>query len=163
LRAQRMFACVSNIESLVCIFICRLVSRAQHVSACVPARIKFQACLSMVLQRAEWVSSCVGLHQELSVSATRVCAYWELHKYLHVLVCIEGWAWFSKFGPVSRGEKLSACVGAHLGLAMIQHVLNCIGSWACVCTRHHILRAGYATSCVLMCRKAGSCYMEWSV
>jgi hypothetical protein len=46
---------------------------------------------------------------------------------------------------------------------MIQHVLTCIGSWACICTRHHISRAGYATSCVCVCGKAGSCYVECSV
>jgi hypothetical protein len=73
------------------------------------------------VSRAEWVSSCVGLYQVLSVSAVSVCTYWELSKFLHVLVHIEGCTWFSKCGQVSRAEKLSVLV-----LVMIQHVLTCI-------------------------------------
>jgi hypothetical protein len=94
LRAQRMFACVSNIESLVCICICRRVSRAHHVSACVSARIKFQACLSMC-----------------------VCAYCELNKYLRAstaeCVC-------RKCVHLLKAEQVSACVGLHSRLRMIQ-------------------------------------------
>ena len=125
------------------------VSRAGHVSACVYqelseylhvlAFIKSWVCLPQVFVLIEsWASTCMLVH-------------------------IEGCTWFSKCGPVSRAEKVSACVGAHLGLAMIQHVVTCVGSWACICTRSHFSRAGYATSCVCMCLNASFCYMEWSI
>jgi hypothetical protein len=125
------------------------VSRAGHVSACVYqelseylhvlAFIKSWACLPQVFVLIEsWASTCMLVH-------------------------IEGCTWFSKYGPVSRAEKVSACVGAHLGLAMIQHVVTCVGSWACICTRSHFSRAGYATACVCMCLNSSFWYIEWSI
>lgn len=111
------------------------VLRARHVSAC---GFAFQ----------NWVSINMCWSQELCVSPTSVFTCWELSKFLHVPGGIQGYVWFSKRGPVSRAEKVSACLGAHWGLVMIQDVLTCIGSWACICM---CSRAGYATLRVSAC------------
>jgi hypothetical protein len=92
------------------------------------------------------------------------CAYWELHKYLHVLVHIEGCTWFSN-------------VGWFQGLRKYLHVLVLIQgcSWFSICWP--VLGAGRVSArvitfreqgmqlrvCVCVCGKAGSCYVECSV
>ncbi len=105
-------------DSWACVCVCLHMLRAGRVSSYVgryqehsmfqhvSARIKSRACFSLCLLRAEWVSSCVGMYQELSVSATSVCADWELHQNLDVLVHIEGWAWFSS---IEGWESICMC------------------------------------------------------
>ena len=121
------------------------------------ARTESQGCFSMCTFTAESVAACVWTYQDASYTHASSCTYWELIEYLYMLASAESWAYVCMFlhvssawhvtvcvvhigsgmwtimcGPVSKAERVSACLSTHEDSVMITHVLARIKSWACI-------------------------------
>jgi hypothetical protein len=186
LRAVRVWLhAFERIKSGECACICLRVCIVWHLSAFIESWWSIFKCWPV--SRAERVYTCFCIYRELDMCVHLLVRIWGWRGDHHVWASIKRWAsmcmsqrlWRCCYFFLRMHQSVLRFLRMHQSVLRAERVFACVfhDSRACkfrrVSRAQHVLarvgavvedsRAGYATSCVCMCQKAGSCYIEWCI